>query len=127
MKTTYTNSMKKREDMNENYKLGDNIRHFRKVRNLTQDELSELLDVTSAYVSQLECGIHLPSMSIFIDLCKALEVEASILLGEVVPTELDEQDHRRWKLYKLMETLDDEEVDAVTSLVKTMKKKQRVK
>lgn len=69
------------------YKLtmGDRIKEARKKLRLTQEQLGEKLDVTVEYISQLERGLRLPSMQLFIKLIEALDVSADHLLQDEVP------------------------------------------
>ncbi len=61
--------------------LGDFIRTQRKVLELSQRELARLMEVSDPYVSQLERGMHEPSVRVLKALAGALNVRAETLLA----------------------------------------------
>ena len=76
--------------------LGDFIRSQRRLAELSQRELAKLADLSDAYLSQLERGLHEPSVRVVNGLSSALNVPAEKLLrflgrdrpgGDVVSTE----------------------------------------
>lgn len=66
--------------------MGDRIKEYRKKRGLTQEQLSERVDVTLEYISQIERGLKVPSMQVFIKLVEVLDVSADYLLRDAVST-----------------------------------------
>lgn len=48
---------------------------------LTQKELAEKLNIDPANITNWKKGINLPSLEVFFDLCKLLDVSADYLLG----------------------------------------------
>ena len=66
--------------------MGDRIKDIRKKQGLTQEQLAEKLDISIEYVSQIERGMKMPSMQIFIKLVEALDVSADYLLRDIVST-----------------------------------------
>ena len=66
--------------------MGDRIKEVRKKHDLTQEQLAEKLDISVEYVSQIERGIKIPSMQIFIKLVEVLDVSADYLLRDTVST-----------------------------------------
>ena len=61
--------------------LGDFIRTQRKMRELSQRELARLTQLSDPYVSQLERGLHEPSVRVLKSLAAALNVRAETLLS----------------------------------------------
>jgi len=61
--------------------LGDFIRSQRRIADLSQRELARLADVSDAYLSQLERGLHEPSVRVLNGLAQALNVPSDKLLG----------------------------------------------
>ena len=61
--------------------IGKNIRKLRKERNLTQEELAELLNITSQAVSKWENGTGMPDISQIIPLASVFGVSTDILFG----------------------------------------------
>lgn len=65
--------------------VGEKIRNIRKSKNLTIVELSEKINVTSGYISQIERDLISPSLSVLKRLAKALDVPLSILFLDETP------------------------------------------
>lgn len=66
--------------------MGDRIKEARRKQQLTQEQLAERLDISVEFVSQIERGLKLPSMQVFIKLIEALNVSADYLLRDSVST-----------------------------------------
>jgi len=60
--------------------LGDFIRSQRRLAELSQRELAKLADLSDAYLSQLERGLHEPSVRVLNGLAQALNVPSDRLL-----------------------------------------------
>ena len=61
--------------------IGKNIRKLRKEHNLTQEELAELLNVTSQAVSKWENGTGMPDISQIVPLASVFGVSTDLLFG----------------------------------------------
>ena len=77
--------------------LGNRLRQLRKDRNLTQQQLAELIGVKNSVISFYEVGDRIPSPEVLRKLALALHVTADYLLGiergaSLDVTGLDEQD-----------------------------------
>ena len=66
--------------------MGARIKEVRKRNCLTQEQLAEHLDVSVEFVGQIERGLKLPSMQVFIKLVEVLNVSADYLLRDTVST-----------------------------------------
>lgn len=60
--------------------LGRNVRHYRKLRGLTQEQLALEVEMERSYVSDLERGVRNPSVKALGRLAEALSVEPHALL-----------------------------------------------
>lgn len=61
--------------------LGQNIRHFRLIRGLTQRELADLVDIEgSGYISRIERGESWPRGVLLEKFCKVLKVSPQDLV-----------------------------------------------
>lgn len=70
--------------MNIDYKLiGQKIKRFRLEKSITQNMLSELLDVSNVYISKIERGVTKPNLEMLFKISKALDVSVSQLLSEI--------------------------------------------
>ena len=65
--------------------LGKKIREARLKKGYTQQALAEKADVAEMYISQIERGLKMPSMNLFIKLMVTLDVSADFLLRDVSP------------------------------------------
>ena len=62
--------------------LGKRINAVRKDRGLTADQLSEMCNINATYLRQIEGGVKMPSLPVFIDSCKALKISPDYLLQD---------------------------------------------
>lgn len=69
--------------------LGIRLREARKKKGFTQQMLADAVDVTEIYISQLERGMKLPSLAVFIQIVNALDVSADYILRDAVRTGKD--------------------------------------
>ena len=92
------------------------IAYFRKLRNLTQAQLAELVSINKNYLSHIESGssYKVISLPLLIKISKALDVKLSILVNleeidspkDEIRKELDEMKAIFTELKKLNEDLD---------------------
>ena len=61
--------------------LGSAIRHQRQLAKMSLRQLSELAQISNPYLSQIERGLHEPSVRVVRSIAKALNVSAEELLG----------------------------------------------
>lgn len=62
-------------------KLAENIRTFRKNKNMTQEQLAEILNVTVGAVSKWESAATTPELSMLMELADFFETSVDVLLG----------------------------------------------
>lgn len=60
--------------------LGKRINIARKGRKMTGDKLAEICNISPTYLRQIEAGTKLPSLPVFVTLCRALKASPSYLL-----------------------------------------------
>ena len=63
--------------------LGVNVRHHRKLKGMTQDELAVAAGMERSYVSDIERGTRNPSVLALGRLAEALGIEPKVLLERV--------------------------------------------
>lgn len=68
--------------------LGKRINTVRKSRKITAEKLSEMCSINATYMRQIESDMKVPSLPVFIDICKALRISPDYLLQD----ELDENE-----------------------------------
>jgi len=59
--------------------FGKNLRYYRKLKRLSQEELSEKVDITAKHLSAIETGSSFVSAELLESLMRTLEVSASAL------------------------------------------------
>jgi len=62
-------------------KMGQIIRRLRKERNLTQEELAELLNISAQAISKWETGSSLPDVSLIVPIASVFGVQIDVLFG----------------------------------------------
>jgi transcriptional regulator with XRE-family HTH domain len=72
--------------------LGEFIRLQREIAHLSLRQLSELSDVSNAYLSQVERGMHEPSVRVLRAITEALSLPADTLLREAGLLDQEPQD-----------------------------------
>ena len=55
--------------------FGPVLRRFRLSKNLSQEELAARLDISPSYVSRMESGFKIPSLTMIFRLARVLEVK----------------------------------------------------
>ena len=61
-------------------KIGQQIRKFRKMRGLSQEELAEIINISTTHMSHIETGNTKLSLPVLVDLANALGVSTDTLL-----------------------------------------------
>ena len=72
-------------DINIDYKaLGKRIKNKRKEKHLTQEQLSEICDLSTAHIGHIERGTRIMSVDVLVRLSRALDVSLDYLLFDSV-------------------------------------------
>lgn len=80
--------------------LGKRINTTRKSRHITAEKLAEMCSINATYMRQIESDMKVPSLPVFIDICKALRISPDYLLqDEMEENELTEirEIEKMWK------------------------------
>ena len=64
--------------------IGRRIKAAREKRQLTQEQLAELVDLSTMHVSVIERGVKLPKLETLINIANVLDVSADVLLQDVI-------------------------------------------
>lgn len=65
--------------------LGENVRRYRKLKDMTQEQLALEAGMERSYVSDLERGQRNPSVRALARLAEALDIPPGLLLVETPP------------------------------------------
>ncbi len=68
--------------------FGESLKRWREKRSLTQEALAHIAGITTAYAGMVERGRKVPSLTVVLKLCRALECTPGELLAEFTPTVL---------------------------------------
>lgn len=102
--------------------IGHRIRQYRLARDLSQEVLSEMSDVTPAHFSHIERGNTKPSLPTLIRIANALNVSIDDLLCDNV----ERSRHVRIKdVDRLLEDCTQQEIRALTEIMTAAKKALR--
>jgi transcriptional regulator with XRE-family HTH domain len=63
--------------------IGKQLRYTRRVKDVTQEELAEAIDVSVGWVSRIERGTKLPNLKLLFRIAKALQVSPNELLPSI--------------------------------------------
>jgi len=69
-------------DETQQQQLGDYIRMQRKMADLSLRRMAELTQVSNAYLSQIERGLHQPSLRVLRAIAEALNMSAEVLMAQ---------------------------------------------
>lgn len=101
--------------------IGTRIKEAREAKGLTQEQLAEIVGLSSTHISVIERGVKAPKLETFIEIANALDVTSDSLLLDVLDnslqitaTELSEQIKRlppkeQRKILKAVRVLVEEE------------------
>ena len=74
--------------------FGNFVRTQRQLAKLSLREMAELAKVSNPYLSQIERGLHEPSIRVISSIAKALDISAETLLAQVGLLDDDQPDGR---------------------------------
>ena len=94
--------------------LGKSIKKEREFKKLTQEQLSEILDVSTHYIYELERGTRIPSLPLLIKISEVLGVSIDNLLSGTS----HEDDYADSKMLNiLIDTLTDEQKQKIYTIL----------
>ena len=72
-------------------KVGRRIQQVRRSHGLTQEKLAEMVDLSTSYLSNVECGAKTPRLNTFVAIANALQCDANQLLRDVLDTTTEQE------------------------------------
>ena len=99
--------------------IGENIRRYRNGKKLRQEDLAELVGVSTNYIGSLERGEKIPSLETFITIVNCLGVSSDMLLADVVDAGYAV---KASKLSARLEQVNTEERQRICAVVETLLK-----
>ena len=96
--------------------LGRKINTARKDKGMTGEKLSEACNINATYLRQIESGAKMPSLPVFISICRELRVSPSYLLADILDdSEIGEMD----ELQKLWMNATPKQIKMVSSMIRS--------
>lgn len=99
--------------------IGKNIRKFREIKKLRQEDLAEKTDLTTNYIGMIERGEKIPSLETFINKLNSLGVSADMVLSDVLDNGYTVKDSL---LNEKLEKLVPEDRNRIYEVIDTMMK-----
>ena len=99
--------------------IGKNIRKFREIKKLRQEDLAEKTDLTTNYIGMIERGKKIPSLETFINILNSLGVSAEMVLTDVLENGYTVKDSL---LNEKLEKLVPEDRNRIYEVIDTMMK-----
>ena len=99
--------------------IGKNIRKFREIKKLRQEDLAEKTDLTTNYIGMIEWGEKIPSLETFINILNSLGVSADMVLSDVLDNGYKVKDSL---LNEKLEKLVPEDRNRIYEVIDTMMK-----
>lgn len=99
--------------------IGKNIRNFREIKKLRQEDLAEKTDLTTNYIGMIERGEKIPSLETFINILNSLGVSADMVLSDVLDNGYTVKDSL---LNEKLEKLVPEDRNRIYEVIDTMMK-----
>ena len=99
--------------------IGKNIRKFREIKKLRQEDLAEKTVLTTNYIGMIERGEKIPSLETFINILNSLGVSADMVLSDVLDNGYTVKDSL---LNEKLEKLVPEDRNRIYEVIDTMMK-----
>lgn len=99
--------------------IGKNIRKFREIKKLRQEDLAAKTDLTTNYIGMIERGEKIPSLETFINILNSLGVSADMVLSDVLDNGYTVKDSL---LNEKLEKLVPEDRNRIYEVIDTMMK-----
>ena len=97
--------------------FGKRINIVRKDRGFTADRLSELCNINTTYLRQIESGIKVPSLPVFINICNALKISPDYLLRDALE---DNQVSKIRELAELWESTSPSQQEIAAAMIRAV-------
>lgn len=95
--------------------IGKRIRKYRKLKNLSQEQLAEKINISTTHMSHIETGNTKLNLQVLVDLAKVLEVNTDDLIFEKKPQFMIDT------INNLLSECNENQLVFITDIVKTTK------
>lgn len=109
-------------------KLPEKIKELRKKKNLSQQELADIVGLHLTHMSRIENGHNEPSLEVLRKLMDIFEVSADFLLNDDLESyEVKIKDKSLAERIRLLDSLDEKNREALLQVIDNMLTNQRMK
>lgn len=95
--------------------IGKRIRKYRKLKNLSQEQLAEKINISTTHMSHIETGSTKLSLQVLVDLATILEVNTDNLIFE------KKGESTNKKINDILSEGDEKQIAFITDIIKTTK------
>lgn len=100
--------------------FGDNLKKIRTIKNISQGELAQKVNMHATHISRYERNITTPSIDVLKKLAEALEITIDELVYGDIDNKLESsiQDNELINLFKRIQALDEKQIETVKDFLK---------
>ena len=102
--------------------IGKKIRQIRKERGLSQEELSEKIDISPRHMCTIENGNSFPSIETFIKISEILDID----INEFFNLTPQKNDTLRGDIYNLIQTSSIQELHLIKDIISAIQKNRKI-
>lgn len=99
------------------YKIGQRIRKYRKANRLSQEQLAETIGISITHLSHIETGNTKLSLSVFVNIAKALSIQTDELLYDMPQS----QAVTKQEILNILEACSPQDLRIIEDIIKTTK------
>ena len=100
------------------FEIGQRIRRIRKARNLSQEQLAELIGISTTHMSHIETANTKLSLQVFVKIAEALEVQTDALLYD---NPKDSISNSIAEISEILEACNAKQARMITEIIKATK------
>ena len=98
--------------------LGEKILNLRKKEGISQEELAEIINISTTHMSHIETGKTKLSLQVFVDIAVALDISTDYLLQGQLE---DETSFSSKQISNIIEKCSQQEIKMIEDVVKALK------
>ena len=100
------------------YEIGQRIRKFRKANRLSQEQLAEMVGISTTHMSHIETGNTKLSLPVLVDIANALSVQTDAIIYE---TPMINKTTIKQEISEIIDSCSVNKLNVILEMVKTMK------
>ncbi len=100
--------------MDKKQMIGARIKELRSKKGITQERLSELMDINPKYLSSIERGKENPTLHTLLKLSESLNVDMGDIFGFI---QVEDSKGRKKKIIEVLNETDDEQLRVILKIV----------